>query len=837
MPIGYGLLILAMVATVAANVLLPLATREGGTRLLPWGRRAALLSTAGILGAAAYLMGLIATHQFQVAYVAEYSAKRSSSWYLMAAFWGGQEGSILLWALWSSVLAAVLIVRGGATGVRAWPIYGLVQIYLLYLLLLKCPFKLGDAPVPLDGKGLNPLLENYWMVIHPPMLFLGWSSTVIPAVLAVSGLLRRDWDGWARAAFPWALFSFAALGLGLSLGGFWAYETLGWGGFWAWDPVENSSLVPWLFLTALLHAIPVQLKNGGMRPATFLLAFLPFAAMNYGTFLTRTGLLSDFSVHSFSSLGNDGYKLMLAALLVVTFVPLGLLIWRWREMPKGDAYEKLLTREAGYSVATLLLGLVGILVVVGMSAPILTKLGPIQRLLGALHVAIDPKKGAAAPAAFYDQMGYPVAILMTLLMAATPYLAWKNNALESLGKKLFPSYIAAILLTLGMTATAIYLGIRKPWMVLLFATAMFAALANVVQLLPRLRHEKPRKTIGGFVAHVGAGMTLAGIACLVTFTRTAENVELKIGQPKEALGFRLTYLGNTTDPFDRDGNRIRIRVEKDGSAWESRPRYYFAPWDGKDTLFGNPPAIHRRLWGDLYIAHAGDMSENLDDPQATSFNSQFTLDTNKPKSLGGYTLTLMDVALDDKSTAAMATHSEAALNALPETRISAVISVKYGGQETFVKPSIRQERHRGMFSEPVAIPGPAGGQKVILRFVPPPLEGELAEAMAASRTAVEDAKKAGAPGSEAFRAALTQNPAFFQARQMEDLANFKSLRFETFGAPDPSETVYISVSTKPLIWMVWLGTLLFSTGGFVAYRRRALEASRPPAESAVEDQK
>ena len=287
------------------------------------------------------------------------------------------------------------------------------------------------------------------------------------------------------------------------------------GGFWAWDPVENSSLVPWLFLTALLHAIPVQLKNGGMRPATFILAFLPFAAMNYGTFLTRTGLLSDFSVHSFSSLGNDGYKLMLAALLVVTFVPLGLLLWRWKEMPKGDAYEKLLTREAGYSLATLLLGLVGLLVIVGMSAPILTKLGPIQKLLGTLHVVIDPKKGAAAPAAFYDQMGYPIAILMTLMMAATPYLAWKNNQFEALGKKLFPSYIAAMVLTLAMTASAMYLGVRKPWMVLLFATAMFAVLANLVQLLPRLKHDKPRKTVGGFVAHIGAGMTLAGIACLV----------------------------------------------------------------------------------------------------------------------------------------------------------------------------------------------------------------------------------------------------------------------------------------------------------------------------------
>ena len=829
MPLGYGLLIFAMVATVAANVLLALSVREGREKLLLWGRRAALASTGGIVGAAGYLGYLIATHQFQVSYVAEYSARRSNSWYLMAAFWGGQEGSILLWALLSAVLSAVLIVRGGRHGARVWPLYGLVQIYLLALLLLKCPFKLGTGPVPLDGKGLNPLLENYWMVIHPPMLFLGWSSTVFPAVFAIDGLLRKDWDGWAKAAFSWSLFSFAALGLGLSLGGYWAYETLGWGGFWAWDPVENSSLVPWLLLTALLHAIPVQLKNGGMRPATFLLAFLPFASMNYGTFLTRTGLLSDFSVHSFSSLGNDGYKLMLGALLVITFVPLGLLLWRWKSMPKGEAYDKLLTREFGYSLGTILLGLIGLLVLVGMSAPLLTKLGPVQQLLKPI-LAIDPKKGAAAPAAFYDQMGYPIALMMTVLMAATPYMAWKNNQFEALGKKLFPSYIVAIVLTMAVAGAAWYLGAahpKKPLLVLLFATSTFTAIANLMLVLPRLKHPKPRLTVGGMVAHAGAGMTLAGVACLVIFSQNKENIELRAGVPVNVLGYKLTYVGNLTQPFDREGNRIRIRVEKDGKAWESRPRYYFAPWDGKDTLFGNPPAIHRRFWGDLYISHAGDMSEILDDPEAQSFNSQFTLEEQKPKSLGGYTLTLVGAELDEKSKAAIAAHSEAALNALPQTRISAIISVKYNdGSETFVKPAIRQERNQGMFSEPVEIPGPAG-KKVILRFVPPPSEREVAEANVGRKQAVDEATKAGAPGSPAFREALMRQPGYFQAQQMEDLANFKSLRFETFNAPDATDTVYVSLGTKPMVWLVWLGTLLFSGGGYVAYRRRAMESAQP----------
>jgi cytochrome c-type biogenesis protein CcmF len=827
MPIGYGLLILALVATVAANVLFPLSTRSRQERLLPWAKKAAYLSTASIASAAAYLMYLIATHQFQVAYVAEYSAKRSSAWYLLAAFWGGQEGSILLWALWSTILAAVLVKKGGKPTPTTWPLYGLIQIYLIALLLLKCPFKLGTGPVPLDGRGLNPLLENQWMVIHPPMLFLGWSSTVFPAIFGVYGLLKRDWDGWAKAAFPWTLFSFATLGFGLSLGGYWAYETLGWGGFWAWDPVENSSLVPWLLLVALLHGIPVQLKNGGMRVGNLLLAFLPFAAMNYGTFLTRTGLLQDFSVHSFSSLGQQGYTLMLGAVLTLTFVPLGLLFWRWRQIPKASSYEKVLTREFGFFLAALIFGLLGLLTALGMSAPLLTRLTPFQAALKPFFdlksgEVFDPKKGAALTASFYDQTGYPLAILFTLLMAATPYLAWKSNSFEAIGKKLFPGYIAAIGLTLVMTAAGFYLGVRKPWMVLLFATSLFAALSNLLLILPRLKHEKPRKTIGGFVAHVGAGMTLAGVACLVAFSQNKENIELRVGQPVKALGYTLTYLGYTTHPFDRDGNRIRIRVERDGKAWESRPRFYFAPWNQKDELFGNPPAIHRRFWGDLYVAHAGEPIEQMDDPRALSSNTPFSLENGKSKTFGEYTFTLLGESLDEKSAEALKAHNEKAFNALPETRVSAIVSVKWRDREAMVKPVIVQRRNEGMFSEVAEIPGPEG-KKVILRFVPPPGPREVSEAMAGSRAAVEEAKKAGPPGSPAFREALTQSPAFFEAQQIQKLSNFETLRFETFNAPDPSDTVFVSVGTKPLIWLVWLGTLLFSAGGYIAYRRRARE--------------
>ncbi|MFY7954274.1 MAG: cytochrome c biogenesis protein CcsA, partial [Armatimonadaceae bacterium] len=258
MLLGYGLLIVALVATVAANVLFTLSRRDGKSGLRKWAQTAVGVGAAGIVGASAWLMTLIGAHRFEYHYVAEYSSRASATRYLIAAFWGGQEGSILLWAFWTAVLGVILAKRSGDRAAWVWPVYGLVQTYLLGLLLLKCPFRLGDGPLPLDGKGLNPLLQNPWMVIHPPILFLGFASTAVPAAWTVHALLHRDWDGWVKSAFPWTLFSFATLGFGLSLGGYWAYETLGWGGFWAWDPVENTSLVPWLFLTALLHGFAIQ---------------------------------------------------------------------------------------------------------------------------------------------------------------------------------------------------------------------------------------------------------------------------------------------------------------------------------------------------------------------------------------------------------------------------------------------------------------------------------------------------------------------------------------------------------------------------------------------------
>ncbi|GAB4455223.1 MAG: cytochrome c biogenesis protein CcsA [Armatimonadaceae bacterium] len=816
MVLGYILLGLALALTVVAAALYIAAQKPNLAKREAWARRCALGATGAIVGASVYLQYLIATHQFQVAYVAEYSAKRSAAWYLFAAFWGGQEGSILLWAFCGAILGAVLTFKAAGKAPKVWPIYSVIQAFLLTLLLVKCPFKLGEGPIPADGRGLNPLLENPWMVIHPPMLFLGFAALMVPFAWCVYGLIFKDWDGWTKAAFPWTLFAFTTLGLGLSLGGYWAYETLGWGGFWGWDPVENSSLVPWLFIMALLHGMAIQNRNGGYKIANFLLGFLPFAFMFYGTFLTRTGLLSDFSVHSFSSLGNDGYAMLLGGVLAATFIPLLLLLFRLPSMPKPPAYDRVLSREFGYFIASAILGIIGLIVAVGMSAPLITKVGFINQLLAKMGMVIDPAKGAAAQPEFYNQGNYPLAIILTVAMAITPYLHWKSTDDREMQKRLIQPYLAAIAISLVMTAAGFLMGIRQPTMVLLFATSVFAFTSNLWLVIPRMKHRESRKGIGGFVAHMGAGMLLAGVACLTTFGQQAERVALLVNRPTEVLGYTLTYKGMTHHAYDRANNALNIEVRKGKYVWNAHPSYYFAPWDGKDTLFANPPAILPSIYnvhkptdllnllpwnnpfplGDLYIAYSGGpgrmpMMTGMETPPGP--NDGFTLGPNEEKVVGDYVFALRALSLDERARKAQQEHEAkggdphvSPFKHLPEIYLNALVSVTYKGEKSAVEPRIRLEP-TGAYSVPVDIPGPKG-RHVKLLLEPPSPEEE--------------------PG--------------------------KAMRFSTLNAEDPLEVVLVDVSTKPLIGMVWWGTLLFTIGGFIAYRRRAREVASMGAPTMTE---
>ncbi|HYN22001.1 MAG TPA: cytochrome c biogenesis protein CcsA, partial [Thermoanaerobaculia bacterium] len=258
----------------------------------------------------AVLLLLLMLRDFRIEYVSQYSGLDLPAHYQLAAFWAGQKGSFLIWLLWGSLLGVLIKKAAGKDEPAVMGVYTLTLMGLLFILVRENPFvMLKEAP--LDGAGLNPLLQDDWMVIHPPIMFIGYAAAAIPFAFAMAALWRRDYDNWAARAFPWALGGFLVLGCAILMGGYWAYKTLGWGGYWGWDPVENASLIPWLFGTVLIHGLHMERTRGRYRRANYVLAALVYLSVLYGTFLTRSGVLADFSVHSFVDLGISGWLIAL----------------------------------------------------------------------------------------------------------------------------------------------------------------------------------------------------------------------------------------------------------------------------------------------------------------------------------------------------------------------------------------------------------------------------------------------------------------------------------------------------------------------------------------------
>src|SRR5262249_6352773 len=266
----------------------------------------------------------------------------------------------------------------------------------------------GQAP--LDGQGLNPLLQDPWMTIHPPVLFTGFSSLVVPFAIALAALVKREWDGWIKPALPWVVFSTGILATGFIMGGVWAYKVLGWGGYWGWDPVENGSLIPWLSNVALLHGLLVQRVTGSLRRTNLFLGITSYVLVLYASFLTRSGVLADFSVHSFVNLGLNGF--LLSFLFVIMLVGYGTLVYRWADIPKPAKPLGNFSRESIMWLGQLVFILMATLTAVGMSAPLITKLfGPPSNV----------------KTEFYNVANGPLAVVLGLLLGIAPLMRWREQ--------------------------------------------------------------------------------------------------------------------------------------------------------------------------------------------------------------------------------------------------------------------------------------------------------------------------------------------------------------------------------------------------------------------------
>jgi cytochrome c-type biogenesis protein CcmF len=434
---------------------------------------------------------------------------------MLSCFWEGQEGSFLLWSFWHIILGNILIRKAGTWEAPVLTTVALVQAFLASMLLgiYIAGYKLGSNPfillrehpdyanlpfvkIPtylesLDGRGLNPLLQNYWMTIHPPILFLGFALTLVPFAYAIAGLWKKLYGEWIRPAMPWTLAGIMILGVGILMGGAWAYESLSFGGFWAWDPVENASLVPWLTLVSSSHLMIIYRNRGQSLFTTYLLTILTFVLILYSTFLTRSGILGETSVHAFTDLGMSGQ--LLVYLLFFLLLSAILLIARYKYLPKIETEESLWSREFWMFIGSLILFISSFQILFTTSIPVINKVFN-SNLAPPLKIIEH-----------YNSWQIPFAVLVCLVTAIGQHFKYKNTDSTMVFKKLGISAFASLVIT----AISIYfLKLGNYFYAVLFFASTFAVLANGDYWL-RVLQGKIKKA-GASIAHIGFGLILLG---------------------------------------------------------------------------------------------------------------------------------------------------------------------------------------------------------------------------------------------------------------------------------------------------------------------------------------
>ncbi|MBK7140699.1 MAG: cytochrome c biogenesis protein CcsA [bacterium] len=489
------------------------------------GRRFFHVTTVATIGALSTLMYLILTHDFTVAYVYSYSSTDLPLHYLFATLWGGQEGTFLLWLFYTVILGTIMMFTARQFERGNMFFLNLFVLSLLLIMIKKSPFEL--MPVfREEGAGLNPLLQNFWMTIHPPIMFSGFAGTVFPFCFALTALVERKYHTWAEAARRWTIFAWGTLGVSLILGGYWAYETLGWGGFWAWDPVENSSLIPWIFLTAQVHSLFIKRQRRGLLRFSLFAVCMTFWSVLYGTFLTRSGVLADFSVHSFVDLGINAF--LVTGLFFFVGMGLFFMAYRWRDITPEPSYSKVASRSYLVTLGVVVLFIGGLLVLIGTSAPLLTR------------VTENPSN-VGQP--YYFATMTPIAVCILLLISLFPVFRWNDGLAKRwlliLGGSVFALTVVTMLLT-GFTSQIIYLA--------LFGAASSALVVNGYVLYESFRQGRWQT---GYLSHCGLALALTG-AALANGFETKQQVNLVQNQPSNVMGYEITFTGveSTEKGFD-----------------------------------------------------------------------------------------------------------------------------------------------------------------------------------------------------------------------------------------------------------------------------------------------
>jgi cytochrome c-type biogenesis protein CcmF len=533
--LGNLALILALCLAILQGTLPLAGSLTGNARWVALARPVAVGQALFVTFAFAVLVHAFAVNDFSVAYVTANSNTALPLVYRITATWGGHEGSLLLWvqtlALWTIAVAAFSRQLPRATTARVLAVLGLVAIgFLCFMLFTSNPFDRALPPPP-DGRDLNPLLQDVGMIVHPPLLYMGYVGFSVAFAFAIAALIGGELDAaWARWARPWTLVAWTFLTLGIFLGSFWAYYELGWGGWWFWDAVENASFMPWLVGAALIHSLAVTEKRGAFRNWTVLLAILAFSLSLLGTFLVRSGVLT--SVHAFASDPRRGL-FILVFLAIVIGGSLALYAWRAPTIGPGGRFS-LFSRESLLLVNNVLLLVAAATVLLGTLYPLFLD------ALGGGKISVGPP--------YFETVFVPLMVPVLALIAVGPFVPWKNGSLRDVAVRLRRAALLAAVL-----GAAAFLVLRvTPAVALGLLLAAWTLIATVQHLVRNLLHA-PRGTPlvaratrqgaawwGMVVAHAGVGIFVIGVT-LVKGTETADDVSLRVGASASAGDYVFTF--------------------------------------------------------------------------------------------------------------------------------------------------------------------------------------------------------------------------------------------------------------------------------------------------------
>lgn len=555
--------------------------------------------------------GLV-THDFNIEYVAAYTSRNLPPYYIVSALWAGQKGSLLFWATVLSLFASLAQLLTSRRFAHLMPYVAgvtssVVAFFVSVMLFGSNPFERLPF-TPADGRGLNPQLQNVGMVIHPPMLYLGYISITIPFAFAIAALLTRRLDtGWIQAIRKWTLVSWLFLSIGITLGMWWAYVELGWGGYWAWDPVENASLLPWLTITAFLHSVMIQEKRGMLKRWNLGLIIGTFLLSIFGTFITRSGVIA--SVHSFTQ-SNVGY-FFLGFLVVAAVLSFTLLYTRWPELEAEVQLESMLSREAAFLFNNLLLVGIAFSVLWGTLFPILSE------------AVRGTKITVGAP--FFNRVNVPLGLLLLALTGIGPLIAWRKASTANLRRQFVAPIVAGTVTVLVLVAA----GMRDPYPLVALGLAGFVAGTILQEFYRGVRArrrmhgesapiaflrliERNRRRYGGYIVHAGILIYFAAFAGMAF--KVQQEVTLKPGESVDIRSpfghqYHFTHVGiSQFEALNRIVSAATVEVMKDGKPaglLTSEKRQHVDSFKRPTFEPSTEVGIRSDLQEDLYLVFAG----------------------------------------------------------------------------------------------------------------------------------------------------------------------------------------------------------------------------------------